>query len=656
MLARRTGLVEVLRACSDEDLAQLLTARADLLHPLPPDLATLAGRSGEPWSVRLALESVDRWALDLARALTGADQPVRRSALAERFRVPEEVVAAGIARLRALALVVSDGELVRPVGGLRQVLGDTEPVAAPQPHPTPLRAEPVDPGIVAASAAAAAELAVRQVGELLDGWAGDPPAVLRAGGLGVRELRRATRMLEVAEPVAAVLISAAHGAGLLGSSRDPHPVWLPTEAYDDWLAAPVPLRWARLAAGWLGSDEAAGLAGRRDERDRPLTLLSGDLNSSAVRQARLATLEALADAGGPVEADAVVRVVGWRRPLLATELRDELVILALAEAEVLGMTGRGGLGPGGLALLTADVDAAAAAIAPDLPVPADGIVLQADLTAVAPGPLTRQLTEELGLLADVESRGGATVYRFSEASVRRALDAGRSVEDIHTFLAHRSRTPVPQPLRYLVDDVARRHGRIRVGAARCYLRCADEGLLAELLAHRRTAGLALHRVAPTVLVAQSPPTAVLTTLRAAGFLPAEEDPAGALVISRAPARRAPRRPSGRRTGRSAPRPDVVAAAVVALRAGDRRARAAGSGPRVAGPGTLLSLLRVAAANGDPVLLGYLDPRGVPSQRVVEPIAVGGGVLTAYDRSHAEVRRFTLHRVTGATLTDPDGGG
>ena len=36
---------------------------------------------------------------------------------------------------------------------------------------------------------------------------------------------------------------------------------------------------------------------------------------------------------------------------------------------------------------------------------------------------------ELALLADLESTGGASVYRITERSVRRALDAGRSGHD-----------------------------------------------------------------------------------------------------------------------------------------------------------------------------------------------------------------------------------
>ena len=82
---------------------------------------------------------------------------------------------------------------------------------------------------------------------------------------------------------------------------------------------------------------------------------------------------------------------------------------------------------------------------------------------------------DLRLLADQESRGGGGVFRFSAASMRRAFDAGWSADDVHRWLAEHSSTGVPQPLQYLVDDVARRHGSIRVGPAGSYLRVGRRG-------------------------------------------------------------------------------------------------------------------------------------------------------------------------------------
>jgi hypothetical protein len=84
---------------------------------------------------------------------------------------------------------------------------------------------------------------------------------------------------------------------------------------------------------------------------------------------------------------------------------------------------------------------------------------------VVPGPLQRELADELGAVATVESAGAAMVYRVSEQSIRHALDTGRSADALHTFFERSSKTPVPQGLTYLINDVARRHGQLRVGMA-----------------------------------------------------------------------------------------------------------------------------------------------------------------------------------------------
>src|SRR5207302_168252 len=71
---------------------------------------------------------------------------------------------------------------------------------------------------------------------------------------------------------------------------------------------------------------------------------------------------------------------------------------------------------------------------------------------------------------------------------------------------------LPQPLAYLVTDVARRHGAVRVRAVGSVVRCADEALAAEL-AGMKSLGLAA--LAPTVLASGRPPAETLAALRAA---------------------------------------------------------------------------------------------------------------------------------------------
>lgn len=173
-----------------------------------------------------------------------------------------------------------------------------------------------------------------------------------------------------------------------------------------------------------------------------------------------------------------------------------------------------------------------------LPAPVREILVQADLTAMAAGPLDRDVAEELSVMADVKSRGVATIWRFSEASVRRALDHGATPDRMLAFLEVHATKGVPQPLRYLVNDAARRHGKLRVAAAASVVTSDDPALLAEVRAARKTAKLGLRELAPTVLVSPLPIDAVLLTLRAAGFLPAEERGDGGISVVRPERRRA----------------------------------------------------------------------------------------------------------------------
>ncbi|GAB1329013.1 helicase-associated domain-containing protein [Streptomyces sennicomposti] len=302
--------------------------------------------------------------------------------------------------------------------------------------------------------------------------------------------------------------------------------------------------------------------------------------------------------------------------------------------------------------------AAARLLTPLLPEPLDHVLLQADLTAVAPGPLRRPLADMLGVLANVESKGGATVYRFTPASVRRALDAGRSAADLHAFLTEHSRTPVPQPLAYLIDDVARKHGHLRVGAASAYVRCDDDALLNEILADKRSAGLGLRRLAPTVLAAQADPGALLEGLRAMGYAPAAESAAGDVVIARADSHRTPPRTAPEPVPDGPPAPDtpLLSAAIRAIRAGDlaatapRRPAAAdpaadGEPPRTSAAETLATV-QAAVLTGEALWIGYVNADGAASQRVIAPIRVEGGFVTAYDHTADEVRTYPLHRITG----------
>lgn len=559
-----------------------------------------------------------------------------------------------VALPREIALTLRGGAVLREV-----------PTAPP---PVAARAS-VDPARVDATAGQAAYDLVRLVGRLLEAWSAAPPRVLRSGGLGVRDLARAAAILDLDTTVAAAVVETAYAAGLLAPDGDVPESWCPTAAYDAWLDLEPAAQWATLAHAWLTTSRVPALL---TSQPRP-NVLSAELErprAPRLRRDVLAALAAVPLGDAPV-VDDLCAAVAWRHPRRRGGLADLMLPATLAEADLIGVTGLGALSAPGRALLAvADLAPArpprpgrpavdetlADAVRPLLPALVDQVLLQADLTAVAPGPLTPDAAVDLELVADVESRGAATVYRIGEASVRRALDSGRSGGDVLDLLRRRSRTPVPQPLEYLVGDVARRHGALRVGVAASYLRCDDPGTLAALLADRGAAGLELTRLADTVVVSPEPPDVVLATLRASGFSPMAESTDGTVVVTRPAARRAPTRrafhpPTGPITS-----PELTAAAVRALRAGEQAAAnrpeelpfEGGSGrlPRTSTAETL-DVLRAALDRRAGVWIGYADTAGTVTERVVEPMSLEAGALTAYDLRSAEVRTFAVARITAA---------
>jgi hypothetical protein len=791
--------VDHLRALPDTELAALLKLRPDLIVPVPTDLTALATRAHSRLSVGRALDTLDRFTLEILDGLrlvatTTADGTISVEALLGAIAplppdLEAESIRAAVDRLRALHLVYgTDPAALHLVGSLDDVCSPypaglgrpaaeldaraatvcaeaaqlrRELLAAPPaasailerlaagPPVGTLRAErndsPVDwligHHLLVAISADAVELprevaillrrrsaesagplgmlhpkppalngtarpiatvdsagagqameAVRNVDELLAALGDEPPAALRSGGLGVRELRRLARAADLDEQTSAVLLEVAMSAALLAPvdgepGNGPEPRFLPTARYDTWRALGLAQRWEELARAWLAMPREAALVGTRDDRERLISALAPEVERAyaPVRRGAAMSVLASAPAGTEIAPAGVQEQLAWRFPRRVGAVAEP-TRWALAEAAMLGLTGLGALTSYGRLLLAEaaadaqrDPDAdplgvhatdalspAVAALAALLPEPVDHVLLQADLTIVVPGPPAADLAAELSLVAEHESAGGARVYRLTPAGVRRALDAGWGAADLHAMFARRSKTPVPQALTYLIDDVARRHGGLRTGTAGCYLRSDDEALIGEVVADRRLATMGLRRLAPTVLISPYASARVLSALREAGYVPVAEDASGAAILTRARARRASNRPATRvavsavdsRAQLSAPR---LAGIVDQIRRGDAAARAARRAPvsvrtaSHAGPGAAqahtqaLAVLQQAVRGKQRVWVGYVDAHGATASRLVRPVSMGAGYLRAEDDRTETLHTFALHRITAAEL-------
>jgi len=447
-------------------------------------------------------------------------------------------------------------------------------VVSPAPPPLSGRAaRDVD-----ASAAHKAGTVLPLLSSLVDALGAEPAKAIQSGELGVRDLRRLAKAAEVDEATAGRLLEMARSGGLVGTvvtpvtpkarrgarwQPDPAPLveWLPTTVYDTWLGQGPGSQWAALAGAWLDSRAWPSRSGAPSSAGKTTAAFSRHDDASEAPRLRGMVLELLAGLGAGQAAGTgeLAAALGWHHVRSAAWVHTDSVSLTedvIAEAELLGVVADGALSSFGRTLLT-DREAAARQAGGLLPVPVRSFLVQADMSAIATGPLDRDLAEELSAMADVESRGVATIWRFSEASVRRALDQGDTADRMLVFLDAHAAKGVPQPLRYLVNDAARRHGKVRVAAVTSVVTSDDPALLAEVRAARKTAKLELYELAPTVLASPRPVDAVLLTLRAAGFLPTEARGGGASV-ARPERRRAPAAPAGRSApGPGAPEADLV---------------------------------------------------------------------------------------------------
>jgi hypothetical protein len=581
--------------------------------------------------------------------------------------------AAHVVLPRQVALLLRDGRTHR------------EP-ATHCPHP-PGTVHPE--ATVEAESAAAAQEVVRLVGALVRLWERTPATVLRSGGLGVRELRRTAAALEVDETLAALVVELAGAAGFVVDDGEDSPTFSPTLDVDEWLDADLPDRWAVLAGTWLTTPRTPWVVGGRDERGELRAALDPELARPWAPRLRRAVLEVLAgrDPGTALSADDVLAVLHWRSPRSVPP--PAAVEAILREAGVLGVLGAGALAHAGRALLgpapepeagpragtgpTAAVGpdrAAAAALAAALPAPVDEVLLQGDLTGIVPGRPTPELAALLDEAAQVESRGAAITVRFTPETVHAALDTGQTADELLARLDAHGRGRVPQPLEYLVRDAARRHGRMRVGAAGGYVRAEDPTLLAGLVDDPALADLGLVRLAPTVLAAQVGPAALLDALRARGLAPAAESADGQVVLARRLVRRVPGRGRRRRGAGGVVEPVTSSGSsgdgagtarlrslVPALRRAEALSRADPTSAGAGGQGTedpvaALATLREAVADGREVWLEVVDPQGTPQRRRVRPIRVDGGRVRAVDSARDAELTVAVHRIASVTPIDP----
>ena len=216
---------------------------------------------------------------------------------------------------------------------------------------------------------------------------------------------------------------------------------------------------------------------------------------------------------------------------------------------------------------------------------------------------------------------------------------------------------MPQPLEYLIADVAKKHGKLRVGNTSAFIRCEDTTLITQIMSDKKLEVLALRRIAPEVVICDHDAADTMRVLREAGYLPAAESSNG-LMLTAPRANRAQTKPRPPRIiGEiEIPSDDLLNAAVRAIRTGEKSShrqthlresvsQAFGALPRNSANETL-ELVNRFIDEKKSLSIGYADNNGSVTHRIIDPIRVSAGALIARDHATGEVQSFRIPRITG----------
>lgn len=500
---------------------------------------------------------------------------------------------------------------------------------------------------------------LRLANELLFAVREQPLTTLRSGGVGVRELRRLAESIRLGVHETAILLELCALSGLLRLDVDSS-TWIQPPSLE-WLSLPRQEQWLWLVNAWLASERAPSLVGQpltgpssstahHGAAGTTINALSAEAqrpDAPVVRRRVLEilnelTVEAAApDGKAPVlDARAVLQRAEWAQPRMSRRF-SSLVRGILEEAALLGLMGSGALTQLGSAIADAQPEQAITILGEHLPAAVNHILLQADLTAVAPGYLAPELSETLLLMADAEGQGPASIYRFSAITIRRALDAGQDAESLLAFLREHSATEVPQPLAYLIQDTASRHGRLRIGTSASFIQSDDETAISDLLQEARTSVLSLVRIAPTVLTSSASPRETARVLRELGLSPAVQEAEPAVVrFKRTTAVPGSARPVYAAPRTAPPDDDVEAQLTVLRQHRGVPAEATGEASTQLGLETLQTAIRLKQA----VTMNVVDSLGNANTETVVPVSVSGGRVRVFDPAKDTERVLSIHRI------------
>jgi hypothetical protein len=372
-----------------------------------------------------------------------------------------------------------------------------------------------------------------------------------------------------------------------------------------WFGSTTEARWQSLCETWLallGSDANGDLKTH-----------FADLESVSLAQS-LAWIYPLSDA------------LGASKQLRLTDF-----------AEAIGLTSHGLPQPWFGNVIEGNSKAAQLAISKHFPATSNRIIVQADLSVVAPGPLTLEVEKKLRTFLEADKVGLASHFRLSALSLSYALETGLGVDQIRSALVEYSGKPLPQPVEYLLADVERRFGRLRVMAddtgASSFIEVHEPALAIELANDLRLRSLGLRQIETLRLFTKFSSDVAYFTLRENGHLAVRVSAKGKIVS-----------PEKIAFGEQTVSPvNAIEVTLAKLRAADSSAGSSDDDTR-------LRQVQLAIKNKANIRVVYLGRDGAEYEFVLEPIGLANGRLRGRDRKADIERTLPLANITKLELT------
>jgi hypothetical protein len=383
--------------------------------------------------------------------------------------------------------------------------------------------------------------------------------------------------------------------------------WWLSAAAQNYLDAAVMQRWQIIAKQWVVSLGSVG---------------AGELSALLASQPTLTLVGALAKVF----------------PLADESLGEELNQLA-EQASGIGFSVSGMPTKLVQHCLTADFDSAVSALTPHLPKAQSTLIVQADLSLIAPGPLETAVESKLRKFAQIEQVSVACTYRLSALSLSHGLECGLTSQQIRDLLAELSSKALPQPVEYLLREAEARFGRLRLlegkGTERTLIQSTDGLLLTEILNDVRLRPFGFFAITASSLATRFESEVVYFGLRDLGYVPVRIGSDGKVV--------SPQAKRSWAAGAAAHISDPIIELVAQLRTADQRVGAEPDDQ------DLLRQIQLALKNKAELNVVLTGRDGAEVEFRVLPTSLANGRLRGLDKKADIERTLPLERIVRVTF-------